>query len=245
MPLSLSTHRFVVSRPHARCSPHRYRGSRPVSTPRLLTPDLPVPESRLEPSQGSGSCDTSSAPATLTTSHDFGFLFLVDKTEAAPVMPRLRTQFRILSFSITAHDLSTGAWTCDYLPYQLGEEEMGRKGSRPSWEAAVRNPRGSQGNGSLPVRLLQPSPLLIPVSVAGVRTGVVPDPDPGRSTARRFRLRLLHRTSKYRIKIPARICEGDSDWKSCEAALDEEGMGQEEVKNICHVASGNRSCVGG
>jgi hypothetical protein len=54
--------------------------------------------------------DTSSAPATPTTSHDFCFPFPVDETDAAPVMPRLhprpnpplRTQFRALPFPITA-----------------------------------------------------------------------------------------------------------------------------------------------
>jgi hypothetical protein len=126
-PLSSSpTLRFVASR-RSRLPPSLSLLS-PASTPDLLTQDLlgPGPRLELEPRYTllhalqsptvscASSWDTSSAPATPTTSQGFTFPFptmrSVDETEATPVMPRLhlrpnprpRTQFRTLSASITA-----------------------------------------------------------------------------------------------------------------------------------------------
>jgi hypothetical protein len=55
-------------------------------------------------------------------------------------------------------------------------------------------------------------------------TWVAPDPDPGRSTALRFRPCLLQETPRYRIITLARVCEGDGKGKSCDTALGRESM---------------------
>lgn len=66
----------------------------------------------------------------------------------------------------------------------------------------------------------------MPMSVAGVRTWVAPDPDPGRSSALRFRLRLLQETPRYTIGAVVRVGDGDGDGegKSCDAARGRERM---------------------
>jgi hypothetical protein len=132
-PLSSSpTLRFVASRHSRSPFPPSLSLLSPVSTPGLLTPDLLVPEPRLEVepaypsahalpsptiscvSSKSRSCDTSSAPATPTTSQGLTFPFpsirTADDAEVAPVTPclhlrpnpRPRIRFRTLSASITA-----------------------------------------------------------------------------------------------------------------------------------------------
>jgi hypothetical protein len=111
-PLSSSpTLRFVASRRSRSPFPPSLSLLSPVSTPELLTPDLLVPESRLEvetgytnahalpsptisyASSGSRSCDAGSAPATPTTSQGLIFPFpsirTTDDAEVAPVTPRL------------------------------------------------------------------------------------------------------------------------------------------------------------
>jgi hypothetical protein len=124
-PLSSSpTLRFVASRRSRSPFPPSLSLLSSVSTSGLLTPDLLVPEPRLEVELGyanahafpspTGSCDTGSAPATPTTSQGLTFPFPSIRTandaDAAPVTPRLhlrpnprpRIRFRTLSASITA-----------------------------------------------------------------------------------------------------------------------------------------------
>lgn len=124
-PLSSSpTLRFVANRRSRSPFPPSLSLLSPVSTPGLLTPDLLVPEPRHEDEPGyahahtlpspTTSWDTSSAPATPTTSEGLTFPFpsirTADDVEAAPATPRLhlrpnprpRIRFRTLSASITA-----------------------------------------------------------------------------------------------------------------------------------------------
>jgi hypothetical protein len=128
-PLSSSpTLRFVASQHSRSPFPPSLSLLSPISTPGLSTPDLLVPDPWLELEPGYAhhvlpspmiSCasvgsDTSSAPATPTTSKGSSFPFpgvcMVDETEVVPVKPRLhlrpnprpRAQFRTLSASITA-----------------------------------------------------------------------------------------------------------------------------------------------
>jgi hypothetical protein len=78
--------------------------------------------------------------------------------------------------------------------------------------------------GLLLVLLLQHSPSLMPVSAAGVPSCVAPDPDPSRSTALRFRLRLLRETPRYRVGIHRRVGKGDGEEKIRQATRVREGM---------------------
>ncbi len=126
-PLSSSpTLRFVASRRPCSPFPPSLSLASPVSTPGHSTPDLLLPEARLDAgyalpsptisyaSSGSGPCDTNSASATSAMSPGLTFPFpsirSADETEGTPVTPRPhlrpnprpRIRFRTLSASITA-----------------------------------------------------------------------------------------------------------------------------------------------